>query len=180
MSAVTLKSARLTLRPVTPMDAEAFFDHARLPAVAENAGFLPDSIAETRRYLRRSASEWKKSKPERMTFSVLLKRDRAWIGSLELRWLYDGIAEMGFFIHPRHWGNGYAPEAATAALRAAFGRFGAHRVQGSCWTKNKRSIRVLKKLRFRREGRLRGYAKVGGKLQDDYLYAMTIRDWRSR
>jgi RimJ/RimL family protein N-acetyltransferase len=173
----TIRAKRLELRPVRVRDSEAFFEHARIPEVAENAGFLPKSISETRQYLRRSAAEWRKAKPERMTFSIVLKPGAVWIGSLELRWLYQGVAEIGFFIHPRLWGNGFATEAGKAALDWAF-RHGAHRVQGSCWTKNVASIRALRRLGMRKEGRLRGYAKVGDGFQDDFLFGVTLLDWR--
>lgn len=178
LKAARITTRRLELRPVRMADAEAFFDHARIPEVAQNAGFLPKSISETRKYIRRSMAEWRKAKPERMTFSILMKPKGAWIGSLELRWLYEGIGEIGFFIHPSHWGNGYATEAAKAAVNWAFGSGLAHRIQGSCWAKNAPSIRVLAKLGLRKEGRLRGYAKVGSTYQDDFLFGITILDWR--
>lgn len=180
LSAATIRTKRLALRPVRVTDAAAFFDHASIPEVAENAGFLPKSKAETKAYLRRSATEWKKVRPERMTFSILLKPGAVWIGSLELRWLYEGVGEIGFFIHPRHWGNGYATEAARATLAWAFSHRRAHRIQGSCWVRNAASIRVLGKLGLRREGRLRGFAKVFGKLEDDLLYGVTVEDWATK
>jgi RimJ/RimL family protein N-acetyltransferase len=173
-----VNAKRLVLQPVRMADARAFFEHARIPEVAENAGFLPSSVAETRAYLRKSVSEWRKVDPERRTFSILLKGAKTWIGSLELRRLYPGIAEIGFFIHPRFWGKGYGTEAARAAVDWAFSGRRFHRIQGSCWVKNAPSIRVLRKVGLRKEGRLRGYAKVGDALQDDYLFGITIPDWK--
>ncbi len=173
-----LKTPRLILQPVRIADAKAFFDHASIPEVANNAGFLPSSITETKKYILKSAAEWKKTKPERMTFSILLKREKTWIGSLELRWLQEGVGEIGFFIHPNFWGNGYATEAAKATVKWAFRRGHAHRIQGSCWEKNAPSIKVLKKLGLRKEGRLRGVAKLGKTIQDDFLFGITIADWR--
>lgn len=175
-----IRTKRLELRPVRLTDAEPFYEHAKMPEVAENAGFLPKSISETKRYLRRSIVEWTKAQPERMTFSILLKPGAAWIGSLELRWLYEGVGEIGFFIHPKHWGNGYATEAARAALAWAFTRRRAHRIQGSCWVKNAQSIRVLHNLGLRKEGRLRGFVKVGNATQDDFLFGITVSDWTRR
>lgn len=177
LKAATLSTKRLVLRPVRVADSEAFFEHARIPEVAKNAGFLPKSISETREYLRGSSAEWRKAKPGRMTFSILLKPGAAWIGSLELRWLYEGVGEIGFFIHPSRCGNGYATEAGKAALDWAF-KDGAHRVQGSCWTKNVASIHVLRRLGMRKEGRLRGYVRIGAEFQDDFLFGVTLLDWR--
>lgn len=172
--AAAIATKRLELRPVRMADAGAFFDHARIPAVAKNAGFLPASLMETKAYLRRSTGEWRRSHPERMTYSIILRQHRQWIGSIELRWLNPGVGEIGFFIHPDQWGNGFATEAATAVVKWAFTKGKAHRLQGSCWTKNAASIRVMKKLGFRKEGILRGYARVGKQLQDDILFGRTI------
>jgi len=43
-----------------------------------------------------------------------------------------------------------------------------------------RSVPKLKKIGFRKEGHLRGYAKVGNQLQDYFLFAITAMDWKSR
>jgi len=176
MSSSKLKTKRLRIRPVEVSETKAFYDHARLPEVAENAGFLPASIAETRRYLAESAAEWKKKNPQRMTFSILLRPRNTWIGSIELRAVYPGIYEAGIFIHPDYWMNGFATEAAKAVIQWAFKRRGAHRVQASCWVKNKPASRVLRKIGFRKEGRMRAYAKVGDQLQDDFLFGITALD----
>lgn len=171
-----IRTARLTVRPVRVSETKSFYDHARIPEVTKNAGFLPQSLVRTRTYLAKSAAEWKKKNPERMTFSILLKSRKTWIGSIELRRIYAGVYEAGIFIHPQFWRNGYATEAAKAVIRWAFRRCGAHRVQASCWVENKPAAWVLSKIGFRKEGRMRGYAKVENELQDDFLFGLTAAD----
>lgn len=174
-----LLTERLVIRPIRREDALAIFEHASRPGVARTAGFpTPRSLADSRRHARLAAAEWRKAKPARRTFSIISKEEGAWIGSVSLRWAHGGLGEIGYSLHPRHWGRGYAPEAACAVVETAFESFGAHRVQATCWVENARSIRVLRKIGFRKEGRLRGYLKRGAWVRDEFMFAMTRADWR--
>ena len=78
------------------------------------------------------------------------------------------------------WGNGYAPEAAQKIIDTAFGRFKAHRVQATCWVKNTKSQRVLRKIGMKKEGRMRSYMRVGSLVRDEFLWGITRSDWRKR
>ena len=53
-----------------------------------------------------------------------------------------------------------------------------HRIEAACIPGNKRSIRVLEKAGFTREGLLRSYLKINGGWQDHYLYALIADDRR--
>src|ERR1700733_2590811 len=142
---MNLTSPRLLLRPIRMADAPLFHAQSSLPDVAINAGFLPSSMADIRKQSRIWVDEWRKAEPEKMTFSILLQGQKTWIGSIELRWIQKGVGEIGFLIHPKFWGHGYATEAAKAVMHWAFTQGQAHRIQASCWTKNAPSIKVLEK-----------------------------------
>ena len=60
--------------------------------------------------------------------------------------------ELGWFLGRRHWGNGYAVEAASAALRYAFDELGRERVISLIRPGNTRSIRVAEALGERLAG----------------------------
>jgi ribosomal-protein-alanine N-acetyltransferase len=51
-----------------------------------------------------------------------------------------------------------------------------HRVEAACIPDNIRSIRVLEKAGFQREGLLRSYLRINGAWQDHYLYARISDD----
>jgi ribosomal-protein-alanine N-acetyltransferase len=172
---------RLILRPIRLDDAAAFFEHASHPDVPRFGGFPAlRSIADARKKVRGMAAEWKKREPQRMAFAILLKRGRTWIGGTSLRWPHGGVGEIGYGLSPRYRGNGYAAEAATALVDLAFRRFGAHRVQATCWVKNAKSERVLRKAGFRKEGRLRGFLKQGVKVRDEFVFGITRPDWKRK
>ncbi len=54
--------------------------------------------------------------------------------------------ELGYVLKPSAWGNGYAFEAASAALDYAFGKLGRDRVVAIIHPENQASIRVAKRI----------------------------------
>lgn len=170
---MTLTTRRLVLRKVRVSDWRCYWDHARRPDVALYAGFpAPKRPEDSRRAVNLMVREWAKPPLRRTAFSVFLRRTGEWIGGANLRWPHGGVAELGYSIHPVHWGKGYATEAAARLIRWAIEEKGAHRVQATTWVRNRRSQRVLAKLGLRREGRLRGYLKREGTVRDEYLYGL--------
>ena len=176
MRRFVLRTNRLVLRPIRLGDLAAVYDCHRQDAVAVNAGFpSPRSIEDSRAYVASRVDAWKTVPPPVLTFSILTKAG-AWAGALSLRWAHPGLGELVYSLHPEFWGRGYAPEAAAALSDWAF-RQGAHRVQATCWTENKRSAAVLRKIGLRREGRLRGYLRRGDWVRDEHMWGMTRPDW---
>jgi ribosomal-protein-alanine N-acetyltransferase len=68
-------------------------------------------------------------------------------------------------------------EAVNLVIPYAFDRLGLHRIEAACIPDNRRSIRVLEKARFTREGLLRSYLRINGSWQDHYLYALVASDF---
>lgn len=176
-----LTTRRLLLRPPQDRDAAHIFTYASLEAVSLPAGFPRHrSLAGARRWIRAAHRERKKRGSHAMAFTIVLKKSGNPIGGVNLRWPHAGVGEFGYSLHPDHWGRGYAPEAARKLVDLAFAKFGAHRVQATCWVKNARSARVLRKLGLRKEGRLRGYLKRAGVVRDEFMWGVTRRDWLAR
>ena len=86
--------------------------------------------------------------------------------------------EIGYFVHPRHTGRGYATEGAGAMLRWAFEEAGFHRVFGRVEPRNVASARVLEKLGMRKEAHLVENEWVKGEWQSEAIYAILAREWR--
>lgn len=73
--------------------------------------------------------------------------DREPIGftGLAVPWFREGV-EIGWRIRSKHWGHGYAPEAARACLAYAFDTVGLDEVISFTARTNHRSRRVMEKL----------------------------------
>lgn len=101
------------------------------------------------------------------------------LGVVELSILseYNRIAEIGFWTHARHQGQGIASEAARAAVEFLFRELGMKRVIGTCFPQNRASARVLEKAGLRYEGLMRGDTRIGESWRDSSLYAAIAEDF---
>ena len=81
-------------------------------------------------------------------WAARVKGSGAFIGWFELSPVGGGVAELGYRLHPDHWGRGYATEGAAALVR--HGRaVGVTRVVAYAMAVNSGSRRVLEKVGLR-------------------------------
>jgi ribosomal-protein-alanine N-acetyltransferase len=80
-------------------------------------------------------------------------------------------AEIAYDLSPAVWGRGVASAACLALTRWAHATVGLRRVQPTVLVSNERSIRVLERCGYRREGCLAAYRWVRGRPGDFYVYA---------
>jgi len=81
-------------------------------------------------------------------------------------------ANIGYWMGERFAGRGMMVEAVGLVVDHCFRTLRLHRLEAACIPENNRSVRVLEKAGFRREGLLRSYLKINGIWQDHYLYAL--------
>ena len=80
-------------------------------------------------------------------WAIHLKGNEAFIGWVPLKHLEDsGMIEIGYRLHQKFWGKGYATEIALAVRDHAFGSLGLKKVVGVTHLKNEGSKKVLKKI----------------------------------
>lgn len=87
----------------------------------------------------------------------------------------DRHAEVGYWLGPNHWGQGYASEALSAALAFAFRRLKLVRVWARSVPANKVSARMLRRAGFKSEGTLRKHRLIQGKWHDERQWGI-LRD----
>ena len=107
-------------------------------------------------------------------FFVCRNEDEALLGGITLGNIRRGVAQngqLGSWIGERHSGRGYMTEAVALVCEYAFSRSGLHRLEAACIPGNTRSIRLLEKNGFEREGVLRAYLKINGRWRDHVLFA---------
>ena len=150
-----IKTERLTLEPTSMAYLESTHRYA---SDLENTRFmfyLPnDTLEETEAFIRRSVEEWGKERPAYYEF-VILSGD-AQIGGASMYMLEDGSAELGWILDKRHWGNGYATEAARALIEWGRDSLGIKRFIAQCDSENAASSRVMERLGMRRVSLLGG------------------------
>lgn len=134
----------------------------------------PEEVAWVKRS-RRAAS-----RGENLNLAITRRDDGTHVGGIGLEvpdW-DNGHGWMGYWLAPKYWHQGYASEAASAICRLAFRDLAMHRIDASVFEFNPRSMRVLRKLGFKREGRKRAVLFRGGRWHDEVSFGLLARDFR--
>lgn len=162
MSFPRIETARLSLQPFTRDDADSLHRMWTEPAVRK---YLWDDVVIP----HETAVEVVQSSLDSFAehgfgyWTVCLKDTAEQIGFCGLRHFQeDGVddqeVEILYGLDPKHWGNGYATEAANAVLRFGFEQLGLERIFAGADPPNQDSFRVIERLgmTFSR------HTKVGG------------------
>lgn len=166
---------RLTLRPVAPDDAQAFFGWRSRPEVVRYMYQPPWDMATAQQKLRRWSSAPFEEPGDVLVLAVELDGDV--IGETLLKWAAGPRqAEVGYAVHPDVAGQGLATEAARATLRLAFTAYGFHRVFARIDEENLASVRVAERLGMRHEARLVENDLRDGAWATEVVYALLDRE----
>jgi RimJ/RimL family protein N-acetyltransferase len=135
------------------VDRAPFAELNTHPMVVESLGSSPtraESDAMVDRYTAEMAREgWG-------FWAVSVAGGAPFIGMVGLHRVYEimpfapGI-EIGWRLHPDHWGHGYATEAAAASLAYGFGAGGMHEIVAFTTTLNTRSQAVMSRIGMARD-----------------------------
>jgi ribosomal-protein-alanine N-acetyltransferase len=147
----SLATPSLELRPFADGDAKAMHEIYSDPAVMRYVATGPAAnLAATERLLRDYAIH---QRAHGYSFwGVVERASGALIGDAGLYRTPAGEVELGYTLGVAWWGRGYATEAASAWLEAAFGPLGIAEVVALAEPANGASLRVLEKAGMRRTG----------------------------
>lgn len=112
------------------------------------------------------------------TFFIELNGIRRLAGGITIGKVQRGVAdicELGYWMGQPYAGQGYMAESLGLVIAHVFSALGLHRIEAACIPENTRSIRLLEKAGFVREGVMRSYLRINGQWRDHYLYAL-LRD----
>lgn len=175
-----LTTRRLRLRTLVDADATAVVALADDPAVSEFLLHMPSPYppAAAAAWIAESIDDWQSGGSP--TWAIARRRDpSAMIGTAWLRWSpRHARAELGYWLGRRHWGHGYAREAAAAAISFGFDVLGVHRVFAQHLDGNDRSATLLRALGMGFEGVRRGHVRRGERFCDLHGYALLRGDPR--
>lgn len=119
---------------------------------------------------------------EPTAYAVVLAATQRLIGHLVFHpWFAPRTYEVGWVFDPDVHRQGYATEAARAALAYGFETMGLHRIIATCQPQNPASFRVMEKLGMRREGHfLQCIDRGNDQWWDEYFYAILANEWGQR
>ena len=171
---IVLRTERLLLRPVRLSDIDAVLEYASDP---EWTTFYPRPYDRGRaEYV--VANAVLTSRKKGAAFAVVY--DGRVVGLISLSVDpedEDRKAELGYDIARDMWGQGLAPEAASAVCDWGFREYGLAKVYALADARHRRSLRVMQKLGMTREALYRSDEVEQGERVDGACYSVLRSEW---
>ena len=177
----TLRAPRLTLRTLTEADVADVLAVFSDPLVLRYwDGPLMTTQQGAMQYIERIHYGFRRR--ELMQWGIADGATNAVIGTCTLTHLSatHQRAEIGFALRQTRWRQGLGTEAVTTALDFALNGLGLHRIEADVDPRNERSLKLLERLGFRREGHLRERYFMNGERQDAVMMAVLRAEWQAR
>lgn len=175
------RGASIRLTALTPSDVPAmafWYQDPEFLQLFDSRPAYPKAEADLEQWLEESRKD-----KGTLVFALRPLHGDGLIGFLELDgvdWQH-GVCGMGLAIGDRsNWGQGYGYEATELALKYAFHELNLHRVQVTVFDYNERSIALIEKVGFCREGVYRERLQRDGKRHDMILYGLLRHEWEAQ
>jgi ribosomal-protein-alanine N-acetyltransferase len=114
-------------------------------------------------------------------FFIFRNEGNQLVGGITLSNVRRGVTQagtIGYWMGAPFAGQGHMSEAVRLIIPFAFDTLRLHRIEAACIPTNTRSIRLLEKAGFRREGLFRSYLKINGMWQDHVVFSLIEDDER--
>ena len=174
----TIRTERLTLRPVRMSDANDLYEYSSDPEVARHVLWdAHASIHQTRAYIRYLLRQYRNAQPS--TLVIALTSTGKVVGTIGFMWIQqeNRSAEVGYSLSRAYWGHGLMTEALKAMVEFGFAKLNLNRIEAQHESDNPASGRVMQKAGMRYEGRLRQRLYNKGRYTDVDLYAILRQDY---
>ncbi|MGO4569019.1 GNAT family N-acetyltransferase [Rhizobium sp. 2YAF20] len=109
----------------------------------------------------------------------IFHKDGTLLGGVTIGYIRRGAAQscmIGYWMGERHSGKGHMFAALEMVIPYIFSGLELHRIEAACIPDNERSMRLLEKAGFQREGYLRGYLKINGQWRDHVMFSRLATD----
>ncbi|GAB4164851.1 MAG: GNAT family protein [Rickettsiaceae bacterium] len=166
----------IILREITEDDAQAYFDYMNRE---EMTGFLTkENMPKTLEEALGEVRYWGSLFPNKRSiyWAIALKENNKMVGTAGFNHIsfVNARAEISYDLDPEHWGKGVMLKAIKTILKFADYDLGLVRIQATVITDNERSIKVLERCNFVKEGFMKKYEVVEGEHKDYYMFARVI------
>ncbi|NLO09508.1 MAG: GNAT family N-acetyltransferase [Clostridiales bacterium] len=148
--------------------------------------YLPDirtkNIDESKENLRVALAEARATNRRKYFYAIIDKDIQDYIGEIGFTKTGErtlgNVMNLGYFIMPRHWGQGIVTEAARSIIDYAFNNLGTVRIETGCLTENIGSEKVMKKLGMLKVAELKNHTLLNDKLYDRVEYILLKEEWK--
>lgn len=160
----------VTLRNLERSDAPAWYAYLADPVVVEHTSWNLRGIAD----LQANFDDYASADPSSpIRLAVVLRDGGQLVGTIGFNAIspQHRTAEIAYDLAPAAWGQGVATAVVNTVVEWGFRRLGMLRIQATVLESNARSLRVLERCAFEREGYLRCYRQIRGRSGNFWLYA---------
>lgn len=167
-----LRTERLVLRELVVTDAPALFDMRCDERVMRHIPRgRPSAVGEMEQLIARITEE--RAANNGLTWGIALPEQGALIGTIGFYRLQKEHhrGEVGYLLHPDHWGWGYAGEALDAAVQHGFHVLGFHSIEAVTDPANHASNRLLRTHGFEQEAHLKENCHWNGRFLDSLVWS---------
>ena len=177
---VLLEGNRVYLRPPRRTDQKSFIAYAK-QSRALHRSFVqaPETPAAFAAYVKRYRPS--DATPRNIGFLVIRNEDDAIAGVINFSEIIRGAFDsgyVGYYAFAPFAGDGYMTEGFALALDFAFQKMKLHRVEANVQPANIRSLGLVERLGFMREGYSPRYVKIAGRWRDHVRFAMLAEHWK--
>ena len=175
-----IRTARLTLRPLTEADVGPLFAIHSDPVTMRY--WSTPAWTDDERGRQMVARDRDPALTDFLRLGIELTETGVLLGTCSFFGIIAqcGRAELGYILGAPAWGKGYMQEALVAFLDFGFTHLNLNRVEADTDPRNARSLQLLERLHFVKEGHFRERWVVGGEVSDSAMYGLLRRDWPSR
>lgn len=175
-----LRGRRVRLTALTKDDLRIlarWYQDAEFLRLYDSRPAYPRSEAELANWLEELAKD-----QNTFAFAIRLLEGEELLGYLEIDgvdWQH-GVCGLGLGFGDRaNWGKGYGYEATQLGLKFAFHELNLHRVQVTIFGYNERSMALIERVGFQREGVYRERLQRDGQRHDMILYGLLRHEWEA-
>ncbi|TXK17460.1 GNAT family N-acetyltransferase [Homoserinibacter sp. GY 40078] len=175
-----IETERLVLRPLIDDDVDRMVAYRGDPEVCRYLPFPPQSADDIRARIGHIlGSSTLLGENGGIPVGIFRASDDQLIGDLVLFHLdeQNGSVEIGWVLHPGATGQGYATEAVTALVDAAFRIYGIRRVVARIDAENRASAQLAERVGMRLEAHLVENTWFAGRWGDELDYGLLAREW---
>ncbi|MFA9274193.1 MAG: GNAT family N-acetyltransferase [Candidatus Aquirickettsiella gammari] len=160
------------LRPIRAEDLVVWCAYLQQPEVTEHWSWQVNSPQDLQQFIQ--IQDWSQNLAQ-IKFAIADERDQL-VGTIGFHTFskHNLSAEIAYDLAPAFWGLGIASTVCRCLTNWAHQEVGLVRVQACVLDSNTRSLQVLQRCGFEREGLLKSYKQIRGQSRNFWMFSHVI------
>ncbi len=174
-----LESKRIILRELKKSDAVSIHQNARDKKISKYTTLpYPYKLKDAEDFIKKTCQSIKRKNAYEM--GIEFKEEKQIIGMMGLMNINykNKNAEIGYWLGKKYWRKGLTKEASNLIIDFGFKELRLERIYAKVMHPNIASQKLLEKIGFKLEGRLRRDEFKNNKWYDDFIYAILKEEYK--